>query len=392
MSSPSLKRKRAPSPQPVEDTPVLSHAEKRKQKKALLNEPTTVSSKKQKGEEDVPTPVKRQNSIWVGNLSYRTTQESLRRFFDGVGEITRVHLPTKPGKAPPGESARRENRGFAYVDFATLEAKEAAIKTTESPLDGRRLLIKDGDDFEGRPQNTGDGAVTQGQNLSPFAKKILSVQKQPPAPTLFLGNLGFNTTVDSIRGLLDAHRAPPKNAPDPAGEDVGVEAPQQDPWIRKIRMGTFEDSGLCKGFAFVDFTSTEHATAALVHPKNHRLDGRKLVVEYASADAVRRGGGPGSRPNKVSSLVTTVSPARRERREPVEGNRGDRKGRLETTVSESGPQDEKDVDSSRRSSAFRKVDNGTRKPRPAPGAALALARREQVAIVPSQGQRITFDD
>jgi len=86
---------------------------------------------------------------------------------------------------------------------------------------------------------------------SPFARKILSAQKQPPAPTLFFGNLGFNTTVDSIRGLLEAHRAQPKNAPpEHAGEDVdvgvGVEA-QQDPWIRKIRMGTFEDSGLCKG-------------------------------------------------------------------------------------------------------------------------------------------------
>jgi RNA recognition motif-containing protein len=162
MSTSILKRKRAPSPQPVEDTPVLSHAAKRKQKRALLDEPTTVS-KKQKEEEGVSTPVKRQNSIWVGNLSYKTTQESLRRFFDAVGEITRVHLPTKPGNAPPGESARRENKGcgslcyslcrpffydldrsFAYVDFATLEAKKAAVVMTESPLDGRRLLIKDG--------------------------------------------------------------------------------------------------------------------------------------------------------------------------------------------------------------------------------------------------------
>ncbi|KAN0132643.1 hypothetical protein V8E53_009659 [Lactarius tabidus] len=378
MSPSSLKRKRAPSPQPVEDTPVLSHAAKRKQKKALSGEPATVS-KKEKEEEDDSAPVKRQNSIWVGNLSYKTTPESLRRFFDGVGEITRVHLPTKPGKAAPGESARRENRGFAYVDFATSEAKEAAIVMTESPLDGRRLLIKDGDNFEGRPKITGITGDEAGKNLTPFARKLLSTQKQPPAPTLFFGNLGFNTTVDSIRGLLEAHRAQPKNAPEPTGEVVGDEAPQ-DPWIRKIRMGTFEDSGLCKGFAFVDFTSAEHATAALIHPKNHRLDGRKLVVEYASADAVRRGGGAGSRPKKE--------------REPAEGNRGERKDRIETTVSTSGPlDDEKSMDSGRRSGASRKVDNGTkRKSRPAPGAALALAKRESVAIVASQGRKITFDD
>jgi hypothetical protein len=33
---------------------------------------------------------------------------------------------------------------FAYVDFATPAAKDAAILMTESPLEGRRLLIKDG--------------------------------------------------------------------------------------------------------------------------------------------------------------------------------------------------------------------------------------------------------
>jgi hypothetical protein len=33
---------------------------------------------------------------------------------------------------------------FAYVDFATPDAKKAAITMSEMPLEGRRLLIKDG--------------------------------------------------------------------------------------------------------------------------------------------------------------------------------------------------------------------------------------------------------
>lgn len=36
------------------------------------------------------------------------------------------------------------NHRFAYVDFATLEAKTAAIAKSELPLIGRKLLIKDG--------------------------------------------------------------------------------------------------------------------------------------------------------------------------------------------------------------------------------------------------------
>lgn len=35
-------------------------------------------------------------------------------------------------------------QSFAYVDFATPEAKQVAITMSESPLDGRRLLIKNG--------------------------------------------------------------------------------------------------------------------------------------------------------------------------------------------------------------------------------------------------------
>jgi RNA recognition motif-containing protein len=92
---------------------VLSRAAKRKERKMVLKKalPAESPAKKEKKEGEVSRPLKRENSIWVGNLSYKTTPESLRRFFDGVGEITRVHLPTKLGKPSPGDPARRENRG-----------------------------------------------------------------------------------------------------------------------------------------------------------------------------------------------------------------------------------------------------------------------------------------
>jgi len=385
---------------------VLSHAAKRKERKAVSKKALPTKSPTNKEHS-----LKRENSIWVGNLCYKTTPESLRRFFDGLGEVTRVHLPTKLGKASPGDAARRENRGFAYVDFATPEAKSAAILKSESPLEGRRLLIKDGDNFDGRPVKSGVSSLdslpavgARGRGHSKFAQKILSTQKQPPAPTLFFGNLGFETAVESIRGLLEAHRTKEK------GKEKSEAVPSEsqasanhdganDPWIRKIRMGTFEDSGLCKGFAFVDFTSIEHATAALIHPKNHQLDGRKLVVEYASADAVRRGGGAGHKPRKKPSEVHSEGHSRRKTRDSVADDRVDEKGSTTTTTTTTTPsraQKVKSTDAERRSDTS-KIANGlrTRKSkssRPTPGAALALAKREQVAIVPSQGRRITFDD
>jgi hypothetical protein len=80
---------------------------------------------------------------------------------------------------------------------------------------------------------------------------------------LFFGNLGFEATDDSIRQLLEAHRKKPVKSPvendgeeSPSDEEEDSkpkvstkekESKKEDQWIRKIRMGTFEDSGKCKG-------------------------------------------------------------------------------------------------------------------------------------------------
>ncbi|KAG6379012.1 hypothetical protein JVT61DRAFT_13303 [Boletus reticuloceps] len=430
---------------PPTEATVLSHAEQRRQKKrqklnqAALTSESASPRKKRKLDDGSPSSVhvdvnanananakaatktkstpatddhrrqKHQNSIWVGNLSFWTTQDALRGFFDGVGTITRVHMPMRRGK-----QTQDENMGFAYVDFETPDAKIIAIALSEGQLDSRNLLIKDGDDFTGRPvksktersEETGHGeggkvtkiaTTAQGKGLSKTAQKILRAQKQPPAPTLFLGNLGFETTEESIRELFEAHRYwGHKDKDKGKGVDIKAEgqeesqggdaAKSKDVWIRKIRMGTFEDSGTCKGFAFVDFTSIEHATEALVNPRNHRLNGRDLVVEYASPDAVRRGGGPrhpkgeqdqksrsgsGKAPQK-DSVNTPYSKQRKPQRHTKQGDGEDAEA-AEIPAETTTPRH--DWSHTRRTK---------------PGAALAHALRQSAAILPGQGQKIVF--
>lgn len=77
------------------------------------------------------------------------------------------------------------------------------------------------------------------------AQKILRAQKQPAGPTLFIGNLGFEATEDAIRDMLESHRVRVRHAA--PNEDENADAAASDKWIRKVRMGTFEDSGKCKG-------------------------------------------------------------------------------------------------------------------------------------------------
>jgi len=297
-----------------------------------------------------------------------------------------------PMKAPKGPGLKPENRGFAYVDFTTPEGKTGAVTRSEQPLIGRKLLIKDGDDFTGRPVPVAVEGTIPGlkSTLSKSAKRILSVQKQPPAPTLFMGNLGFETTEESIRELLEAHRVLPrkKKADDDSDEDDRKQS--KAPWIRKVRMGTFEDSGLCKGFAFVDFMTTEDATSALINPKNHQLNGRKLKVEYAGVEAVRRGA--------PKSKATEMTESTRRQNALSAGHRlrsQDAKTIIRREITNEGddqvtPKPKWSKSESRHSAGN---DSGRHKgprTRPKPGAALALAKRESAAIIPSQGQKITF--
>lgn len=143
-----------------------------------------------------------------------------------------------------------------------------------------------GDSFEGRPSasiqapeaeagNTESTEIAKAAGAAPglskWAQKTLKAQKQPPAPTLFLGNLGFETTEASIRQLLEAHRPKEKEKavePEIEGHDEVAAPMVVDKWIRKIRMGTFEDSGKCKGYLtislFIFRISHQPQTAGLL--------------------------------------------------------------------------------------------------------------------------------
>jgi hypothetical protein len=105
----------------VEEVEVLSHAAQRKAKKRKLKDPHSTEDAEDNALEPPKLTPKssshtkpaahiRQNSVWVGNLSFKTTEAQLKEFFDGVGEITRVHMPKKLDGGH-GRGMRGDNRG-----------------------------------------------------------------------------------------------------------------------------------------------------------------------------------------------------------------------------------------------------------------------------------------
>jgi RNA recognition motif-containing protein len=144
----------------------------------------------------------------------------------------------------------------------------------------------------------------------------------------------------------------------------------------------------------VDFKDIQNATDALVNPRNHSLNGRALVVEYASADAVRRG--------QIAKQPVNMNPKSRASRRPQKSERIAAKlarsdvGTPSVEKDPGGQENDPSIDTNTRKSApglklGPKIAARSKTPRPKPGASLKNAQREKVAIVESTGKKITFD-
>lgn len=83
--------------------------------------------------------------MYIGNLSYDTTDEDLRKVFSEFGEVTDLHIPMDRETGRP--------RGFAFVTMDSKNAMVTAIKELDgTELDGRDIRVN-----EARPKETGGG-------------------------------------------------------------------------------------------------------------------------------------------------------------------------------------------------------------------------------------------
>merc|ERR1740133_610182 len=71
-------------------------------------------------------------SICVQQVDYSATPEELQEFFAGCGTVNRVTILCGPGGQP---------KGYAYIEFAEVEAVDAAVALHESDFKGRTLKI-----------------------------------------------------------------------------------------------------------------------------------------------------------------------------------------------------------------------------------------------------------
>jgi RNA recognition motif-containing protein len=87
------------------------------------------------------------NRLYVGNLSYSTTDEGLRAFFSEAGDVSDAEIVI--------DRATGRSKGFAFVTMVSDEGAQKAIDVLNGqPLDNRALRIDFAKPKEDRPRSS----------------------------------------------------------------------------------------------------------------------------------------------------------------------------------------------------------------------------------------------
>ena len=200
------------------------------------------SEQNEKEQEKVDKKSKSYNSgtwpeLFVNNLSYKTTDESLKKYFSKYGEVesTKIVFDKETGRP----------KGVGFCKFCDSSSAAKALKDNDNLfLDGRPLAVSYSNDKKGSAKVR----KSQFQGNKNYEGEKYSI---------FIGNLSFKTNEDGIKNLF---------------EDCGN--------IIDIRIARRPD-GNPRGFAHVDFDSKEGMEMAL-EKTGYRLDGRELRIDKTS--------------------------------------------------------------------------------------------------------------
>ena len=186
------------------------------------------------------------STLFIRNLNFSTTDSGLASVFEPLEGFLSAKVKTKANPKKPSE---RLSMGFGFVEFRTRAQAQAALAAMNGyKLDNHELVIK--------ASHKGADAAEQ-QRREDNAKKLAGRRTK-----IIIKNLPFQTTKKDIRSLFGAY-----------GQLRSVRVPQK-----------FDRTA--RGFAFADFTSAREAENAMDALKNTHLLGRRLVLEFASEEAI----------------------------------------------------------------------------------------------------------
>ena len=183
-------------------------------------------------------------SLFVRNLAFSTTTAGLEQAFGSLDGFVSARVKTKADPKRPGQVL---SMGFGFVEFRTREDATAALGTMDNHvLDGHALGVK-------ASHKAHDAA--EERRREDKAKKAAGKRTK-----IIVKNLPFEATKKEVRALFGAYGT-----------------------LRAVRVPRKLDKA--RGFAFAEYTTAREAENAMAALGNTHLLGRRLVLDYAEAEA-----------------------------------------------------------------------------------------------------------
>jgi cold-inducible RNA-binding protein len=92
--------------------------------------------------------------IFVGNLSYQTTESDLTNLFEQAGEVESASIIT--------DRDTGRSKGFAFLEMGSEVADKAITQFNGTELNGRALTVNEARPREERSNNRGGGRNSNG--------------------------------------------------------------------------------------------------------------------------------------------------------------------------------------------------------------------------------------
>lgn len=186
------------------------------------------------------------STLFVRNLNFITTNSRLTEVFQPLDGFLSARVKTKPDPKKPGQTL---SMGFGFIEFRTSKQAQAALAAMNGyKLDQHELVIK---------------ASHRGLDAAEVRRREDSSAKSAAKRTkIIIKNLPFQATKKDVRSLFGAY-----------GQLRSVRVPQK--YDRSTR-----------GFAFADFVSAREAENAMDALRDSHLLGRRLVLEFTTADSI----------------------------------------------------------------------------------------------------------
>lgn len=97
------------------------------------------------------------NKLYVGNLPWTLTNDSLRDLFASYGEITDAVIIM--------DRMSGRSKGFGFVTFAQeADAQKAIAEMNDKEIEGRKIIVNVAKPREERPRSGGGGGFRRDNN------------------------------------------------------------------------------------------------------------------------------------------------------------------------------------------------------------------------------------